>query len=109
MRRTLCGKPRPMRSGRHVAAHVEKLSPRFLDLAEKNPNDPIALDSLVQVVLQEIWLQNNTTHVRERQQKPEARAIALLLRDHVRSDKIEEGIHERKCYLRRLFVRFGAL
>src|SRR5262245_6471395 len=43
-------------------ARIEKLSPRLLELAEKNPRDPVALDALVQVVRQELWLQENTSH-----------------------------------------------
>jgi hypothetical protein len=42
-----------------IAERMDKLSPRFLELAEKNPGDPIALDALVQVVTQETWLENN--------------------------------------------------
>src|SRR5262245_31786660 len=37
-------------------ARLVKLSPRCLELAENNPKDPIALDALVQVVSQELWL-----------------------------------------------------
>src|SRR5262245_37379094 len=41
--------------------NVAKFSPRFLELAEKYPKDPIALDALVHVVNLEISLENNTT------------------------------------------------
>src|SRR6266851_5251200 len=37
-----------------AVARVDKLSPRLLELAEKNPDDPIAIDALVQVVNDEI-------------------------------------------------------
>src|SRR5262245_62234521 len=43
-------------------ASVDKFPLRFLELAEKNPKDPIALDALVQVVNLEISLENNTAH-----------------------------------------------
>src|SRR5215831_18092661 len=43
-------------------ARLEKLPPRFLELAEKNPQDPVALDALVQAVNVEMWLENNSTH-----------------------------------------------
>src|SRR5262245_42837075 len=39
-----------------AVARVDKLSPRLLELAEKNPKDPVALDALVQGVHQEMWL-----------------------------------------------------
>ena len=45
-----------------VLARVDKLSPRLLELAEKNPGDPIAIDALVQAVNQEIWFESNTTN-----------------------------------------------
>src|SRR5689334_14440420 len=38
-----------------IAARVEKLALRLLELAEKNPKDPAALEALVQVVTQELW------------------------------------------------------
>lgn len=74
-----------------AAANVYRLTPRVLELVEKNPNDPIALDVLVQVITQELWLENNTTHPGYGKNSPEARAIAILLRDHVRSEKIGEA------------------
>lgn len=72
-----------------ILASVDKFPLRFLELAENNPKDPIALDALVQVITQEISLENNTTHPgRGKEESPQARAIALLLRDHLRSDKL---------------------
>jgi hypothetical protein len=72
-------------------ARMVKLSPRCLELAENNPKDPVALDALVQVVTQEIWLENNTSHPGRGKDNLEARAIAILLRDHVRSDQLGEA------------------
>jgi len=72
-------------------ARVEKLSPRLLELVEKNPKDPVALDALVQVVRQELWLHENTSHPGRGKDNLEARAIAILLRDHVRSDRLGEA------------------
>ena len=70
-------------------ARVVKLSPRCLELAEKYPKDPIALDALVQVVVQELWLMGNTEYPGRGKDNLEARAIAILLRDHVQSDQKE--------------------
>ncbi len=81
-------------------ARMVKLSPRCLELAEKNPKDPIALDALLQVVVQEMWLLNNTSYPGRGKDNLEARAIAILLRDHVQSDKLGEA-----C--RRLSYGFG--
>jgi len=72
-------------------ARIVKLSPRLLELAEKNPKDPIALDALVQVVVAELWLMGNTEYPGRGQDNLEARAIALLLRDHVQSDRLGEA------------------
>jgi hypothetical protein len=56
-----------------------KLAPKFLDLAEKNSKHPVAVDALV-------WLvRNNTDGGKD---SPRAKAMAILLRDHVRSDKM---------------------
>ncbi len=74
-----------------AVARINTLSLHSLELAEKNRKDPIALDALVLVVTQEIWLENNTSHPGRGKDNPEARAIALLLRDHVRSDKLGEA------------------
>ena len=70
-------------------AHIVKLSPRCLELAEKYPKDPIALDALVQVVVQELYLLGNTTYPGRGNDNLEARAIAILLRDHVQSAQKE--------------------
>jgi hypothetical protein len=69
-------------------ARLEKLPPRFLELARQDPQDPVALDALIQVVNTELWLENNTPHPGFGKDSPEVRAIAILLRDHVGSDKI---------------------
>src|SRR5262245_63810975 len=66
-----------------VLSSVDKFPLRFLELAEKYPKDPIALDVLVQVVNLEISLENNTAYAGQSNgDSPQARAIALLLRDH---------------------------
>jgi hypothetical protein len=57
----------------------EKLSPRFLELAEKNPRDPVALDALV-------WVVTNDRAGGE--DSPRTKAVAILLKDHVRSEKL---------------------
>jgi hypothetical protein len=72
-------------------ARIVKLSPQCLKLAEKYPKDPVALDALLQVVVQELWLQENTSHPGRGKDNLEARAIAILLRDHVKSDRLGEA------------------
>jgi len=59
---------------------------RFVELAEKHPDDPIALDALTQAV----WQVNTTPWPVELVGKNDAvaRALALLQRDHVRSEKL---------------------
>jgi len=63
---------------------LDKLPLRFLELAEANPQDPIAADALSQVV----WVENNTSHPAGGKDSPGGKAMAILLRDHVRSDKL---------------------
>lgn len=71
-----------------AAARGYELTPRVLAFAEKYPNDPVALDALVQVVVQVMWLENNTRHPGFGKDNPATKAVAILLRDHVRSDKL---------------------
>jgi hypothetical protein len=63
-----------------------RLAQKFVELAEKNPKDPVALDALMQAVSQV----NGTPWPVELvgQDKARARAFALLQRDHIRSDKL---------------------
>lgn len=68
-----------------VYKHRNALALKFLELAEKNPNDPIALDALMQAV----WQVNGMWPVELVGEEPaRARAFELLQRDHVRSDRI---------------------
>jgi hypothetical protein len=67
-----------------VQARLAKLPLRFLELAEANPKDPVALEALIQTVS----LVNSTAFPAGGKDSPGDRALALLLRDHVRSDKL---------------------
>ena len=75
-----------------MLGNVARFSLRFLEFAEKNPKDPVALDALVHVINLEISLENNTAHAgRGKEDNPQARAIALLLSDHLGSDKLDRA------------------
>ncbi len=69
-------------------AELDKLRPalgqRYLDLAERYPTDPVAVDALTQA----IWVVNNNAFPAGGKDSPGARAMALLLRDYLRSDKL---------------------
>src|SRR6516162_7343274 len=58
----------------------EPFAPRFLELAEKNPKDPAAVDALVWIV----------THVNFKNdpKNPRSKAIQILLCDHLQSEKM---------------------
>src|SRR5262249_20078346 len=73
------------------AARAIKLAAHLLELAETHPQEAFVMDALVQVVNQELWLQANTRHPGRGNDRTEARALELLLRDHVRSDKLGEA------------------
>ena len=75
---------------KQAAARVEPLPLKLLELAEKNPKEPWTLDALTQVITQEYWLDNYSSHPGWGKDSRQARAIAILLRDHVRSDKLGE-------------------
>jgi len=72
-------------------ARAIKLAPRLLELAEKYRHEAFVMDALIQVVNQELWLQANTRDPGRGNNRTEARALELLLRHHVRSDKLGEA------------------
>jgi len=63
-----------------------KLALQFVELAEKYPKDPIAVDALLQAV----WQVNSIPWPVELVSRDNAwlRAFAILQRDHIRSDKL---------------------
>jgi hypothetical protein len=73
-----------------AAARVAPLPLKLLELAERNPNEPWTLDALTHVITQEYWLDNYSSHPGWGKDSRQARAIAIVLRDHLRSDKIGE-------------------
>jgi hypothetical protein len=75
---------------KQAAARVEPLPLKLLELAEKNPNGPWTLNALTHVITQEYWLDNYSSYPGWGKDSRQARAIAILLRDHVRSDKLGE-------------------
>jgi hypothetical protein len=62
----------------------DSLALKFLELAEKNPTDPIAVDALMQAV----WMVNHNPYPTGDKNSPGGKAMTLLLRDHIRSDKL---------------------
>lgn len=73
-----------------LATRIEKLPQRLLEVVEKHPKDPIALDALTQIVTVEYWLDNYSTHAGWGQDSPQAKAIAILQRDHLQSERLAE-------------------
>lgn len=63
---------------------LAKLPLRFVELAEEHPKDPVAVEALIQAVT---WV-NGTAFPVGGKDSPGERALALLRRDHVRSDKL---------------------
>ena len=57
----------------------DKFAPKFIELAEKNAKDPVALDALVWV------LTNTSASAPAKKDSPRAKAIALVSRNHVKS------------------------
>jgi hypothetical protein len=60
---------------------VQETSPKFLELAEKNPKDPAAVDALT-------WVVVNTNSGAGGKDGPRAKALALLSKEYVQSDKL---------------------
>ncbi|HEX6813858.1 MAG TPA: redoxin domain-containing protein [Planctomycetota bacterium] len=72
------------------ATNMAALSQRFLSWAESNANHAMAPDCLVHVVIQELWLENNTAFP-GRQDSLQDRAITLLLQNHIDSAQLADG------------------
>jgi hypothetical protein len=60
---------------------AETYGSKFLELAEKNPKDPAAVDALV-------WVVNNQNGRSAAKDNPRVKALTILERDHVTSEKI---------------------
>ena len=75
---------------KRAVARIDPLPLKLLELAEKNPNEPWTLDALTHVITQEYWLDNYSSHPGWGKDSRQARAFAILLRDHVHSDKLGE-------------------
>lgn len=69
---------------KHFRGRLAKMPLLFLELAEQNPKDPIAVDALIQVVS----IVNGTSNPAGGKDSPGGRALALLLRDHLQSAKL---------------------
>jgi AhpC/TSA family len=69
-----------------VYKHRHALALRFLELAEKHPNDSVALDALMQAV----WQVNGTPWPIELvgEDAARSRALELIRRDHIRSARL---------------------
>jgi hypothetical protein len=67
-----------------VLERLRSLPLRFLELAEGNPKDPVAVEALIQAVV----MVNSTIFPAGGKDSPGNRALALLQRDHVKSDKL---------------------
>src|SRR5262249_33275371 len=61
----------------------EKYGPRIHALAEKNPKDPVAIDALV-------WVLRHWIRPESGKDAPHRKAVTLLLRDHVTSDRLTD-------------------
>ena len=72
-------------------ARIEGVPLKMLELARRHPQDPVALDALTQVITQEYWFTAYTAHPGWGKDSPQAAAIAILLRDHLTSDKLGDA------------------
>src|SRR5262245_35565718 len=67
------------------SARLSQVALRSLELAEKHPKDPVAVDALILVV--RVY---NSSHPPAGQVSPAPKALVLLQRDHAGSDKVGE-------------------
>jgi AhpC/TSA family protein len=76
---------------KRAAGRIEPLPLKLLELAEKHPDEPWRLEALTQVITCEYWLDNYSSHAGWGKDSRQAKAIAILLRDYLRSDKLGEA------------------
>jgi hypothetical protein len=69
-----------------VYRHHNEVAVKFLELAEKHPNDPIALDALIRAV----WHVNTIPWPVEviGEDKARAKGFEIIIRDHLASEKL---------------------
>ncbi len=77
-------KARSAEERKKLQEHLVSLPVRFLELAEKDPKDPVAVDALAQTVA----MVNGTAFPAGGKDTPGDRALAILQRDHLKSDKL---------------------
>src|SRR5215468_3226512 len=82
---------------RKAVERMDGFARRFVKLAEKYPNDPLTLEVVTQAVrvmnavdsaIQMAWETNKTAFPIRGKDNSTELAMALLLRDHIRSDKL---------------------
>jgi hypothetical protein len=69
---------------RKVGSRLSTLPPRFLALAEKYPQHPVAIESLIRTV----EIVNGTAFPAGHKDSPGSRALTILERDHLRSERL---------------------
>jgi hypothetical protein len=71
--------------------HRYAIASKFVELAEKHPSDPVALDALIQAV----WQVNTTPWPTELvgEETSRRKAFELILRDHLQSEKLGPLCH----------------
>jgi hypothetical protein len=109
---------RDARTDEERKAAVERLDgfpPRFLELMERSPRDPIVVDVSVELVrainavdslIQTAWEMNTSSFPTRREDRSAGRAVALLLREQVRSEKLVPVCQRMSYGLRGEFETF---
>ncbi len=94
---------------------LDKFSQRFLELADKNSKDPIALQALRQAVqavvsvdslAQQAWDRNQTDFPPGSKDNSAARAVTLLLRDHLKSAELGPVCEHMRYSVRTEYTEF---
>ena len=94
---------------------LDEFPQKFLDLADRNPADPIALTALRQAVqavisvdslAQQSWEMNRDAFPAGSQGDSAGRIVTLLLRDHLKSDKLGPICDRMRWGVRKEFEKF---
>ena len=103
------------RQRKMAVEHLDEFPKLFLDVADRNPDDPVALQALRQAIqavisvdslAQTAWEMNRTAYPAGSQGDSVGRIVRLLLRDHIQSDQLAPICDRMRWGARKEFEEF---
>jgi len=103
------------RQRKSAVERLDEFPQQFLDLADRNPADPVALKALRQAIqavisvdslAQQAWETNRDAFPTGSQSDSASRIVKVLLRDHIKSDKLGPICDRMRWGARKEFEKF---